>query len=87
MTSPPRVLNIPIDAVRYTDIDLSAFYVRMPPDLLLHTENRAFRTWCVVEAIEADIITAILINELRRRAHSVVLGRGAAGMEALADVG
>lgn len=85
MTSPPRVLNIPIDAVRYTDIDLSAFYVRMPPDLRLHTENRAFRTWCVIEATEADTITAILVTELRRRERSVVLGRGV--MEAATDVG
>jgi hypothetical protein len=76
MSSPSRVLNIPIEAERYTDLDLSAFYVSMPPDLRLHTENRAFRTWCVVEAMEADIITEILVNELRRREHSVVLGRG-----------
>jgi len=78
------MFSIPVDAVRYTDIDLSAFYVRMPPDLLLHTEGRAHRTWCVVEATEADTITAILLTSLRRRTRSVALGRG---MEASTDVG
>lgn len=70
MTSPSsRLLSIPNDAVRYTDLDLGAFYVStgLPDDLVLHVEDRASRTYLVIEAIERDVLTAVLISQLRAR--------------------
>lgn len=70
MTSlPSRLLSIPNDAVRYTDLDLGAFYVKSgpPSDLMLHVEDRASRTYLVIEALECDVLTAILMSQLRAR--------------------
>ena len=70
MTPPSsRLLSIPNNAVRYTDLDLRAFYVStgLPDDLMLHVEDRASRTYLVVEAIERDVLTAVLMTQLRAR--------------------
>lgn len=66
-----RSLIIPAEALRYTDLDLRAFYLlhELPSDLFLHTRDRESRTRHVVEALECEILTEVLTLQTRCRDH------------------